>query len=256
MQTSNCCWTRAASHCCYRFWTKRRTIASECYRLPLGLWECGSSRWGRWRPSTIHSTSATLMSPKSVWLPKCGVRCQTSTRSSLLCAEERWDFCFSVLQKCSNIKTVKRGTFLFSKLISISLAMLIFCSFCPLTRNFSFNLDSVSENNYWWQKWGYNRGITHNRTITRERTVSSGITSGVIVLSGSCCSEKQKTQSKLAPDGQHTLWVSMRMGGCVMPLAGMQSIQMSVAWCWNQRVHEDTLTRCCEGSYSLKNYIK
>lgn len=78
-----------------RCWTKLRITVSECCRLLPRRCGFGSSKWGRWKPSTTRSTSATLTWHTSVWLLRCGVPSQTWTPSSSLFEEGRWVTFFS-----------------------------------------------------------------------------------------------------------------------------------------------------------------
>lgn len=82
--------SRSCRFCCFRCWIRQRITDSACYRPLLRPCVCGLLKWGRWRPSTTRSISATLMSPRSVWSLKSGVPCLTWTPFSSLCGEAPW----------------------------------------------------------------------------------------------------------------------------------------------------------------------
>lgn len=73
-----------------RSWTRQRTTGRGSCRLQPRPSGCGSSKSGRWRPSTTPSTSATSTWRRSVWSPRCGVPSPIWTPSSSLCVGGRW----------------------------------------------------------------------------------------------------------------------------------------------------------------------
>lgn len=75
---------------CERCWTKQRIIAKGFCRQLLKISVSGSSKYARWRPSTIPWTCAISMWHRSAWLLKCGVLLLTLILSSLLSGEALW----------------------------------------------------------------------------------------------------------------------------------------------------------------------
>lgn len=73
-----------------RCWTKQRIIARGFCRQPLKISVSGSSKYVRWRPSTIPWICAISTWRRSAWLLKSGVPLLTSILSSLLSGEALW----------------------------------------------------------------------------------------------------------------------------------------------------------------------
>lgn len=147
-----------------RCWTKPRTTASVCCRLPPKPCACGSSKWGRWRPFTTHSTSVTLTSHRSVWSLRCGVLSRTWTPFSLLCVEGRWVdvfvWMFGQVVYCHLESTVLQQDFV------ALLPVIVICYFTLISIDtFHVVLSGLSINTaIWWYIWP---GQSDTNTVVR-----------------------------------------------------------------------------------------